>query len=168
MTYLSNQKIYKSEDLNEDLRNFKYGRIDRPNQVPDALFTANSTYKISATHLWSLARIFPIIMGEKLKNNDFFLDFLEILNIFRYLMGDSFNTTSLEKLKTQIDNYLKNFKKLYDEEKIIPKQHFLIHYPSIVRKFGPPKLYWTMRFEAKHSYFKRVDTATHNHVNLLF
>ena len=35
-----------------------------------------------------------------------------------------------------------------------PKFHFLIHYPTLIKKFGPLIYLWTLRFEAKHSYFK--------------
>ena len=33
-----------------------------------------------------------------------------------------------------------------------PKLHFLIHYPTMIRRFGP--LIKTLRFASKHSYFK--------------
>ena len=118
--------------------------------------------------MWTLSRIFPIIVAELLKNDPHYLNFLEIDDIFRYLMKESFDLDGLEYLRNKIGNYLNNFKYLYKDEKIIPKEHFLIHYPTMIKKFGPPKLYWTMRFESKHSYYKRVNTANHNHVNLLY
>ena len=48
-----------------------------------------------------------------------------------------------------------------------PKQHFLIHYPSSILRFGPPRDYWIIRFEAKHQYFKSADTATFCQINVL-
>ncbi len=166
--YLADKKLYTVQNLNEDLKNFKYGRIDGENKVPDSLFSEASSYKISATHMWTLIRILPKIFGKSLKDDEYYNNFLEIIVIFRFLMSEEFTLIEIEELKQKINKYLTKFTKLYNNIKIISKQHFLIHYPSVIRKFGPPKLYWTMRFEAKHSYFKRVERATHNHVNLLY
>ena len=35
-----------------------------------------------------------------------------------------------------------------------PKAYFLIHYPEMIRRFGP--LVKTLRFETKHQYFKSL------------
>ena len=73
-----------------------------------------------------------MIVGDILKNDPYYLNFIEIVDIFRYLMKESFDLDGLEYLKNKKGNYLKNFKYLFKDEKIIPKQHFLIHYPSMI------------------------------------
>ena len=77
-----------------------------------------------------------------------------------------FDENLIEELKIKIHNYLTNFKKLYPTFKIKPKQHFLIHYPNAIRHFGPPRLFSTMRFESKHSYFKTAFKSIHNQINV--
>ena len=62
-----------------------------------------------------------------------------------------------------IKTYLSDYMKLY--KKITPKLHFLSHYGRMIRMFGAPKNCWVMRFEAKHSYFKRVQHSIHNTIN---
>lgn len=47
-------------------------------------------------------------------------------------------------------------KELYPHQKLIPKHHFMIHYPRIMRKIGPMFHFWSMRFEAKHRFFKNT------------
>lgn len=41
-----------------------------------------------------------------------------------------------------------------------PKHHFLVHYPTAIKKCGPLKYLWCMRFEAKHKeskmYFNNI------------
>lgn len=165
--HLTDEKKYSPKQLNEDLNSFKYGRIDKQNRMNCDLFTEKSSYKISATHMWLLLRVFPLMCGEKLKDDVKYKHFIELLHIFRDLNDESYDENKIKKLELDIENYLKNFKKHYPTNRIIPKQHFLIHYPSTIRKFGPPRSYSTIRFEAKHSYFKQVNNATHNHINLL-
>jgi len=45
---------------------------------------------------------------------------------------------------------------VFPEQRLIPKHHFLEHYPELIRAYGPLVSLWTMQFEAKHSFFKRV------------
>ena len=59
-------------------------------------------------------------------------------------------------LKTAIKNHLLLFKNVYPEAPIIPKQHFLVHLPSQILKFGPLIRSWCMRLEGKHAYFKEL------------
>lgn len=65
------------------------------------------------------------------------------------LNNDEFDDIKLENLAASINNYLTELKNLY-KLNIITKQDFLIHYPYIIKKFGPPLYYNTMRFEAKN------------------
>lgn len=59
------------------------------------------------------------------------------------------------------------FKVLFKDIKFKPKHHFVEHYPDLIREFGPLINMWTMRFEAKHSYFKRVVHESHCFKNIL-
>jgi hypothetical protein len=95
-----------------------------------------------------------------------------LVEIFRDLNDFSFNEIKLEKIERNIDNCLVNWKLLYVDESsterilILPKQHFMIHYTRAIREFGPPSTYSTMRFESKHSYFKRLSHVIHNKINI--
>lgn len=44
--------------------------------------------------------------------------------------------------------------------------HYLIHYPSLIQKYGPLFRLWAMRFEAKHQYFKVISHKIHNFKNI--
>ncbi|XP_032413320.1 uncharacterized protein LOC116730938 [Xiphophorus hellerii] len=67
-------------------------------------------------------------------------------------------------LKHLIVEHHKLFKFLYSHRNLIPKHHFMIHYPSSIRKIGPLLHMWSMRFEAKHKmfieYFKNFKNIT--------
>lgn len=49
---------------------------------------------------------------------------------------------------------------LDSDEKILPKHHYLEHYPHLMRCVGPCVGLWAMRFEAKHSILKQVAQHT--------
>ena len=48
----------------------------------------------------------------------------------------------------------------YPGVRLLPKHHYLEHYPQMIRCFGPLVTLWTMRFKAKHSFFKRLVKRT--------
>lgn len=80
MKVLSESKLYSIKKLNDDLRTFKYGRIDGQSKVPSDLFNESCLkndygFKLSAAHMCTLIRIFPLFVGEQLKNNEHYLHF---------------------------------------------------------------------------------------------
>jgi hypothetical protein len=90
---------------------------------------------------------------------------VELQEIWRIVLADEFGENLIDNLKLKIDIYLKTWSIFYPDVKLIPKQHFLTHYPTSTIKFRPPKAYWVMRLESKHSYFKSVNKAVHNNIN---
>ena len=84
-------------------------------------------------------------------------------------------------LKTLIKEHHECFKDLYPSALIIPKMHYMIHLPEWIimyvvtnssvyiknsNMFGPPSRYLCMRFEAKHSYFKKIGHVVRNFKNI--
>jgi hypothetical protein len=47
-----------------------------------------------------------------------------------------------------------------------PKHHYFSHYPDLILKYGPLIYMWTLAFEHRHQFFKRVATICKNFVNL--
>lgn len=156
MDYLKSIHRYSIAELNEDLAKFKYGRHDGADKVPSSLFTEKGSFTLSAKHMWTLMRIFPIMCGERFKDIKAFTHFVSLHQIFRIIYSDSFSESQIVDLGNKIEKYLDEFKEIYPEKLLTPKMHFLTHYPTSIRIFGPPRAYCTLRFESKHSYFKRV------------
>ena len=59
-------------------------------------------------------------------------------------------------LKILIEEHHIQFKTLYSAALVIPKFHFLVHYPEQIMRLGPLVRSWNMRNEAKLSLFKRA------------
>ena len=60
-------------------------------------------------------------------------------------------------------NFLTLFKKLYPSVPIKPKLHFLVHFASMVRKNGPPRVYWTMAYERLNGKIKQPCHSMRNY-----
>ena len=72
-------------------------------------------------------------------------------------MLDSFSNETIAMLASIIEAFLSLCSEHNNELKITVKFHHLIHYPSMIAKFGPPKILSTINFESLHSYLKVKD-----------
>ena len=74
---------------------------------------------------------------------------------------------NVEELEYLIPNFLSTFVELFPNE-MKPKFHYLLHYPTQIKKLGPLSHIWCMRFEGKHQYFKRIASQLSNFRNVSF
>ena len=51
---------------------------------------------------------------------------------------------------------------------IFLQHHFLVHYGQAIRLFGPPRSFWTARFESKHRISKNIAEAAKNFKNISY
>ena len=63
--------------------------------------------------------------------------------------------------------YIESRQSLFPLEPLKPKHNFLKHYPRLIMEFGPLIQLWSLRFESKHSYFKRCFRSAQNFKNVL-
>lgn len=74
---------------------------------------------------------------------------MDLKDTVELVVSPKFSEDSLCYLETKISDHRNLFTEVFPNEKLKPKHHFLEHYPSLIRHFGPCVEFWTMRFEAK-------------------
>lgn len=52
------------------------------------------------------------------------------------------------------------------EFSITPKLHSILHYPDLIRYYGPLGLFTAFKYERKHTFFKEAAKPSKNHLNL--
>ena len=140
------------------------------------------TYSIAATQMWCLARLLPLMIGEEVEEGDqYWGNFLLLLSILDYCMAPIVSKDWAAYLRMIIQDHHQTFKQLYPSCPIIPKMHYIVHYPEIMCRykasynvhstlepcgkleldkymcalsfcrFGPLVKFWCMRFEGKHN-----------------
>lgn len=70
-------------------------------------------------------------------------------------------------LKSLILQYIELRVQLFPNVNLRPKHHFLVHYPYLIKKFGPLRFVWTMRYESKHRFFKNILKHSPNFKNVI-
>nr|XP_054929049.1 uncharacterized protein LOC129385914 [Dermacentor andersoni] len=155
--------LLSRQDLS-DLSAFEYGPNDLKNKpVPFNMtfITGSAGLTGTASNKWCLLRFITLILGGKIpeSNEDWelLLQFREILDV---VFSPEIPAESLAYLSVLVQAFLTEFVKRYGRDSVIPKLHFLVHYPRFLREVGPLKHMWSMRFEAKHQQFKKLAAAS--------
>nr|XP_054600874.1 uncharacterized protein LOC129164486 isoform X2 [Nothobranchius furzeri]XP_054600875.1 uncharacterized protein LOC129164486 isoform X2 [Nothobranchius furzeri] len=164
------KKYFSFIELNSAILQFPYKWADKTD-CPQALPANLSSKKKlggNAHENWTLIRLLPFIIGHRIPLNDpNWLLLMSLKDIVELVVAPVHNEESIAYLDYKISEHRYRFKEAFPDEDFIPKHHFLEHYPGLIKAFGPLIAFWTMRFEAKHSQFKRIVRHTGNFKNVL-
>lgn len=86
-------------------------------------------------------------------------------DIVELLASPSFTTEILCYLQAKISDHRQLLLEVFPGTKLHPKHHYLEQYLVLIKKFGPLIEFWTIRFEAKYLFFKKVVHNTGNFKN---
>jgi hypothetical protein len=154
---LIRKKFLSEEELQKLVLNFNYGPSDVNSKPP---FTFSHSIRVKAAEAWCLLRTLPLIVGSRIPRNDEHWRLLALLcEITDIIFAPRYSSGICSYLACIIDEHHKLFVQLFPSTSLLPKYHFLIHYPRCMLLSGPPSQYWCMRFEARHSFFKETARA---------
>ena len=168
---IDNQHVLTLDKLNYAIQNFQLGYADaknRPILIKQMDLEPRSSTNLgqTASRMWLLSQILPFILEPYLDmSSPHWKCFVSILEIMAISFCTSITHASILYLKSIVKEHLTQFKEIYTAN-IIPKQHYLVHLPSQMLKFGPLIRCWCMRFEGKHAYFKDLAKKIRNFKNL--
>ena len=134
---------------------FNFGYLQRENK-PTNIKCDCGRHGIGLTASQTLCLIsnVPLIFGDLVSEDELHWHLmLLMLNIINTVFSYSITEGMAVYLKHLIIEH-QLFKELYPSNNLIPKHHFLVHYPRCSRTTGALIHIWTMRIEAKHKFFK--------------
>lgn len=149
--------------LNNKVNKFKFTGVDSRNKP--APFNGGKKLGGHAVQNWTFIRYLPFFMGKKVKTEDPTWNlFLLLKETLEYVCAPALSSEQIEYMRSLINRYLKERKIL--DTKYRPKHHFFSHYADLYILFGPLIYLWTLAFEHRHQYFKRVAQICKNFINL--
>ena len=99
----------------------------------------------------------PFLIGDRVPENDeHWLSMIVLLKICKIALAPSCSHDVVSILADLVEEKLTMFKSLYPERNIIPKQHYMVHYPSQILMYGPLVRSWCMGHESKLSFIKQA------------
>ncbi|XP_023812750.1 uncharacterized protein LOC111947676 [Oryzias latipes] len=153
--YLIEHFISKESLLNR-IYAFNYGYFEYKNKPTSLnLDCVGHGIGLNATQTLCLVTNITLIFRDLVPEDDLHWHLLLLLlNIINIVFAYDITEGMTVYLKHLISEHHKLFKELYPSKNLLPKHHFMVHYPRCIRKIGPLIHIWTMRFEAKHKFFK--------------
>ena len=149
------------DEYNQRLINFDYDytETDRPAPVlrSSKFLESDKELKLTASQSSLLARIFPLLVGDRVPRDDAHWHvFLILCKLLDAVLCPWSSSDVCAYMQVLIKEHHAQFMTVYSAEKVTPKFHFLHHYPEQISRIGPMMRSWTMRHEAKLLFFKRV------------
>lgn len=85
--------------------------------------------------MWCLSRLLPLIIyGLIPEDNPDWQLFSDLMKIVDIIITPVIARETTFYLQILIKEYLQEFRNLYPNTRLIPKQHFMIHYPAQIRR----------------------------------
>ena len=86
-----------------------------------------------AAQMWLLGRILPLVIGDLVPNDDErWSNFLLMVEIVDILFCPNLCEDNAVYLSTLFSDHHEQFSKLYPDDSIIPKMHFMVHMPRLI------------------------------------
>ena len=162
MSHYISQGHFTSLELNAAISNHNYGYTevsDKPGPLQESVFHRNESYKFKfkAAQARLFLPLLPFILSSLLPTCDEYYTMIkELVEICQIVFSPVIRRSSTNLLKWKVGVHLQNFKDQFPEVNIIPKQHYLIHIPTMIKELGPLVRRSCFAFESAHNYFKEL------------
>lgn len=89
----------------------------------------------TAAQMWMLSIYLPLIIGDKVPQDEPLWEcFLLLLDILQIVMARVLSSDLAGYLAALIDDHHSMFRHCYPSATIIPKMHYMVHFPSQILK----------------------------------
>ena len=160
------KKYISLEKLNDLIRNFTWGIAEN---APRPIRIVKNRIKVrqTASETWTLFRFLPLIIGRyvPVACKEWWL-LTEFCDILGCIFARKFSAGGLVYLEEKISSWLLSLKSVFPDFRLKPKFHFMLHYCSQIRKHGPLRYCWTLRFESKYAFLKGLVKSNKNFRNI--
>ncbi|KAK3928343.1 Nicotianamine synthase 9 [Frankliniella fusca] len=153
--------------INRRIRKFRCVGVDTPNK-PALVNVKGLKLGGHAVQNWTLLRLLPFIIGDKIKNkeHDAWKLYLQLKNLCEYFSAPEFCSSVVPYIKDVLLPQYFELRSKVLSSKVRPKHHFMCHYPELMLKYGPLIQLWAMPYEQKHKMFKNICRLSRNFKNL--
>jgi hypothetical protein len=132
-------------------------------------YIRNQHFPFSASQMLHVVQHLPLLFGDCISQDDSIWELLIIHNeIVYHLYAPSFHAELCDTLRTLILTQFRLINLHCPIKKYPCKRHYIMHYSHILEQIGPLRLFWTMRFESVHQYFKRMATIQRQFKNITY
>lgn len=169
LTDLISKNYFTLDMLNDAIRSFSYTFTDKTNQPQKTGkgFSPKGTIGGNGHENWSVIRLIPLYIGHCVPEGDHSWEIMMLLkDIVELVVAPKHTDDTLHFLECKLAEHRELLQSSFPDFRLRPKHHYVEHYPHLIKKFGPLTDVWTMRFEGKHKFFKKVVRESQNFKNV--
>jgi len=134
------EELFSLNELNDRIQNFPYCGKDKTNKPTQLIGESGTkvTIKQTAAQSLCLVRLLPLLIGHLVPITDRqWALYCQYLNILDYIMAPSLKFGEIHQMKLLIEEFLEDFFHVNNHLNVKPKTHFMLHYASQYKEFGP-------------------------------
>lgn len=163
-----NAGFFTFPQFNDLLNKFTFARVDRSNRPPPILLVQGKPkMKYTQSQMWCFTRILPLVIGSLVpEDNKYWKLILLMLDFIEDVTAPAYYPWDIHSMRDTVQTFLSYYQECFPEENVKPKKHYVTHYPTLTKRFGPLIHCWTMRLEGKHAFFKNIFHSTRNRKNI--
>lgn len=159
--YIQSSQTSLSE-INGAILSHEYGYSeisDKPIPLRDTVFHGDERYKLkyNAAKARLFLRLLPFLISPLIDTDDQYYQFLlQLIQIVQLIFSPVIKLDTIKHLAELIEQHLSQFKELFPNCNITPKQHYLLHIPTSIQMLGPMVRSSCFSFESAHNFFKEL------------
>ena len=174
LTSLLVHRLLDATGIHRMVAQFPYHATDVNKPQPPSCKGLRVDVKQTCSEAWTFVRLLPLMVKAVWQSSMKYPETLQtvmktisgLIEIVQIIMANVVMDQDVVALQIKIQDWLSLFRATFPECSIKPKMHFLLHYPSQIRKHGPPSRYCAIRFESKHQEMKSFIRASKNRRNV--
>lgn len=118
--------------FNSAIQNFPYSPLDirdKPCPISVNTLAANDNkLKQSCGQMLIFLKVLPFLLNDV--DNEYVKFIIRLIEIVQIVLAPIISLQTIVRLKSMIEQHLYQFKQLFPESNVIPKQHYMLHIPS--------------------------------------
>lgn len=166
-------RVVDGDMLNRMVQEFPFHQVDKNKPRPPRVSGKSVDVKQTCSEAWTLLRLLPLMIAfvtgeERLPvDGQLYVSIIsDLIELVQLIMAETISEADVAGLQNQISDWLLRLREVYPDFHMTPKFHYLVHYPSEIKKHGPPTKYCTIRFESKHQELKAFLRSSKNRRNV--
>ena len=165
LTELINAKLFSLSFINNRISSFDFKERNRPQKL--CKVKGKLKVKQTASEMWLLLRVLPLLLGDCVPQNHIIWTLLiNLCQLVENILAPQFTNGAIMYLEELTSSWLTDLKACFPDFRIKPKFHHMIHYGTQIRRHGPLRHLWTLRYESKHGPLKKAAQRANNRKNL--
>ena len=153
--------------INSRIESFNFQEKNKPQPLKRSKGKAQLKIRETAKESWTLLRTLSLLIGDLVPEGDKRWGVhIGLCQVIENVFAGQFCEGDIVYLEQNISQWLGELKETFPSFRLKPKFHFLVHYGTHIRRHGPLRHLWTMRFESKHSTLKTFALRSRSRIDV--